>query len=41
VVTEDVELTEIPMLLRQFQFLKEASPRQAGIRVAEAIAAKR
>ena len=40
VVTGDVELTEIPMLLRQFQLLQESSPRQAGIRVAEAIAAK-
>ena|SRR6266568_5699825 len=40
VVTGDVELTKMPMLLRQFQFLKESSPRQAGIRVAEAIAAK-
>ena len=38
VVTKDVERTEIPILLQQRQFLKEPSPRQAGIRVAEAIA---
>ena len=40
VVTGDVELAKIPALLRQFQILNESSPRQAGIRVAAAIAAR-
>ena len=35
VVTEDVDLMRIASLLRQFQFLKESSPREAGRRVAE------
>jgi hypothetical protein len=37
VVTEDVQLERIPSLLRQFQFLKEASPAEAAKRVAEVI----
>ncbi len=35
VVAEDVDLMRIASLLRQFQFLKESSPREAGRRVAE------
>jgi nucleoside 2-deoxyribosyltransferase len=35
VVTEDVDLMRVASLLRQFQFLRESSPREAGRRVAE------
>lgn len=37
VLTEDVEVTHVPLLLKQFQFLKEESPREAGKRVAEVL----
>lgn len=37
IVTEAVDVTEIPPLLMQFQFLRESSPRAAGIRVAEVL----
>jgi len=35
VVTEDFDLMRVASLLRQFQFLKESSPQEAGRRVAE------
>ena len=40
VVTGDVDLSRIPMLVRQYHFLRESSPRQAGLRVAETIGTK-
>ena len=38
VLTGDVEPGEIPALLRQYQFLREPSARQAGLRIAEVVA---
>ena len=37
IITEEVDLDRIPSLLRQFQFLKEPSPAEAGKRVAAVI----
>ena len=37
VVREEVQLERIPSLLRQFQFLRESSPTEAGKRVAAVI----
>lgn len=39
VATEDLQLERVPSLLRQFQFLKEASPEEAGKQVAAVIEA--
>jgi hypothetical protein len=41
VVTGDVDLTRIPTLLRQYQFLREPSARQAGMRVAEVVSSEK
>ena len=37
VLLEDVDLARIPVALRQFQVLRENSPKEAGKRVAEAL----
>lgn len=37
VLTEDIDMKNLPPLLTQFQVLKESSPKEAGRRVAEAI----
>ncbi|MEQ8767901.1 MAG: toll/interleukin-1 receptor domain-containing protein [Planctomycetota bacterium] len=37
VVTEDLDVSRVPSLLQQYQFLREPSPTVAGRRVAEAI----
>ena len=39
VITEEVGPKQIPSVLRQFQFLKEVSPAEAGRRVAQVIEA--
>lgn len=38
VLAEDVDIASLPPLLRQFQSVKERSPREAARRVAEAVA---
>lgn len=37
VLTEEMDIRDIPVLLTQFQFLKEPSPREAGRLLAEAV----
>lgn len=38
VLTQDMDIRDIPFLLTRFQFLRESSPLEAGRRVAEVIA---
>ncbi len=38
VLAEDVDVSDLPPLVRQFQFIKDKSPREAGRRAAEAVA---
>lgn len=37
IIAEDVDPRQLPLLFKQFQFLKESSPREAGKRVAEVL----
>jgi hypothetical protein len=41
VLTQDMDIENIPTSLRRFQFLKEPSPLEAGERVAQVVAATR
>ena len=40
IATDDFDLRKLPLLLRQYQFLKESSPQEAGKRVAEVLEVK-
>lgn len=37
VLTEDVEISELPSLVRQYQFVREHSPEEAARKVAQAV----
>jgi hypothetical protein len=37
VLTQDMDIRDVPFLLTRFQFLRESSPEEAGSRVAEVI----
>jgi len=36
-LSEGVEIADVPLLVRQFQFVREKSPQMAAKRVAEAV----
>lgn len=40
IATEDFDLSKLPLLLKQYQLLKESSPQAAGRRVAEVLDAE-
>ena len=40
IVTEDFDLSRLPLLLKQYRLLKESSPQAAGKRVAEVLEAE-
>lgn len=37
VITEDVDMRQLPPLLKEYQFVKEATPHEAGKRIAESL----